>query len=289
MKKILIISGKGGTGKTTLSSSLIELLNAKAFADCDVDAPNLHLVSHYNDSDKLEQDFQGMDIFSIDNTLCMNCGKCYNVCKFNAIEKEDNKFKINPLLCEGCGVCEYICKFNAIKPNKNIVGKTQIYKSNKVFSTAQLKMGSGNSGKLVSQVKKNLDDNIDLQEFAIIDGSPGIGCPVIASLSAIDLAIIVTEPSLSGLSDLKRIVTTAKIFKTKISIVINKANLNISVLNLIKDYLKLENLELLGEIDYDENVSKMINKNLSLAKSNTKAAIQIEKIATNLILKLESL
>jgi len=193
------------------------------------------------------------------------------------------------LLCEGCGVCEYICKENAIKPNKNIVGKTQIYKSEKVFSTAQLNMGSGNSGKLVSQVKKNLDDNIDLQKFAIIDGSPGIGCPVIASLSAIDLAIIVTEPSLSGLSDLKRIVTTAKTFKTKVSIVINKANLNKAVLNLIKDYLKLEDLELLGEIDYDENVSKLINRNQSLANSNTVATIQIKKIVTNLILKLESL
>ncbi len=289
MKKILIISGKGGTGKTTLASSLIELLNAKAFADCDVDAPNLHLVSNYNNSDKLEQDFQGMDIYSIDNAICKNCGKCYDVCKFSAIEKENNEFKINPLLCEGCGVCEYICKENAIKPNKNIVGKTQIYKSEKVFSTAQLNMGSGNSGKLVSQVKKNLDDNIDLQKFAIIDGSPGIGCPVIASLSAIDLAIIVTEPSLSGLSDLKRIVTTAKTFNTKVSIVINKANLNKAVLNLIKDYLKLEDLELLGEIDYDENVSKLINRNQSLANSNTVATIQIKKIVTNLILKLESL
>ncbi|NCD04742.1 MAG: ATPase [Spirochaetia bacterium] len=289
MKKILIISGKGGTGKTTLSSSLIELLNAKAFADCDVDAPNLHLVSHYNDSDKLEQDFQGMDIFSIDNTLCKSCGKCYDVCKFSAIEKDDNKFKINPLLCEGCGVCEFICKYNAIKPNKNIVGKTQIYKSEKVFSTAQLNMGSGNSGKLVSQVKKNLDDNTNNHKFAIIDGSPGIGCPVIASLSAIDLAIIVTEPSLSGLSDLKRIVTTAKIFKTKISIVINKANLNKSVRNMIKNYLRLENLELIGEIDYDENVSKLINKNQSLANSNTVAATQIKKIANKLIYKLDSL
>lgn len=289
MKKILIISGKGGTGKTTLSSSLIELLNTKAFADCDVDAPNLHLVSNYNYINKIEKPFQGMNIFSIDNEICKNCGACLVNCKFEAIEKIDNKFKINPLLCEGCGVCEYICKYDAIKPNINIVGKTQVFKSEKVFSTAQLNMGSGNSGKLVSQVKKNLDDNIDNQEFAIIDGSPGIGCPVIASLSAIDLAIIVTEPSLSGLSDLKRIVTTAKIFKTKVSIVINKADLNKTVLILIKDYLKKENLELLGEIDYDEKISILINNNKSIVHSNTVSSVQIKKIATNLILKLRSL
>lgn len=288
MKKILVISGKGGTGKTTISSTLIDLLKINAFADCDVDAPNLHLVSSIDLSSVNEKKFRGMDIFQINPSLCINCGKCLSLCKFSSIKIENDTYKIDPFSCEGCGVCEYFCPVKAISPMVNYVGNTQVYKSNRIFSTATLKMGSGNSGKLVSQVKKNLDDNIENEDLVIIDGSPGIGCPVIASLSAIDLALIVTEPSLSGLSDLKRIVKTAKIFKTRIAVIINKANLNEEMYQIIKDYVKKENLTSLGRIDYDKNVSLAINKNKSLATMNTAAARDLRIIAQNLLLELQN-
>jgi MinD superfamily P-loop ATPase len=290
MKKVLVISGKGGTGKTTISSTLIDLLNVKALADCDVDAPNLHLVSSFDTNFVDEKPFEGMDIYKIDESKCIGCGKCEELCKFSSIKKINNVFTIDPLACEGCGVCQYFCPANAISSLKNIVGQTQVFKNENVFSTAQLNMGSGNSGKLVSQVKKNLDDNIDNPEdyeIAIIDGSPGIGCPVIASLSAIDLAIIVTEPSLSGLSDLKRIIKTARIFKTKVAVIINKANLNNSVKLKIMDFIKMEDLLYLGKIDYDSNVSKIINNSKSLANINTKASDDLKTISNKLLLELQ--
>ncbi len=291
MKKILVISGKGGTGKTTISSTLIDLLNIKALADCDVDAPNLHLVSSFNSQNVDEKPFEGMDIFKIDESKCIGCGKCEQLCKFSSINLKNNVYSIDPLSCEGCGTCQYFCPANAISSLKNVVGETQVFKSKKVFSTAKLNMGSGNSGKLVSKVKKNLDDNIvniDNYDFAIIDGSPGIGCPVIASLSAIDLAIVVTEPSLSGLSDLKRIIKTARIFKTKIAVIINKANLNDSIKMKILDFIKKEDLLYLGKVDYDDNVSKIINSYKSLANINTKASNDLITISNNLLLELQN-
>ncbi|MCY1152426.1 MAG: 4Fe-4S binding protein [Sphaerochaetaceae bacterium] len=290
MKKVLVISGKGGTGKTTISSTLIDLLNVKALADCDVDAPNLHLVSSFDSNFVDEKPFEGMDIFKIDESKCIGCGKCEEVCKFSSIKKINNVYRIDPLACEGCSVCQYFCPANAISNVKNIVGQSQVFKGEKVFSTAKLSMGSGNSGKLVSQVKKNLDDSIEnskLHDIAIIDGSPGIGCPVIASLSAIDLAIVVTEPSLSGLSDLKRIIKTAKIFKTKVAVIINKANLNESVKNKIINFIESENLIYLGNVDYDSDVSKIINNSKSLANMNTKASNDLKCISNKLLLELQ--
>ena len=284
MKKVLVISGKGGTGKTTVSSFLIDFLNVKALADCDVDAPNLHLVSSFdNDSIISEKEFKGMDIFEIDQNLCISCGKCQILCKFDSLLYKNGKYQINPLSCEGCGVCEYFCPVNAISPKENFVGNTQVFKSDKLFSTAKLSMGSGNSGKLVSQVKKNLDDNISDEELIIIDGSPGIGCPVIASLAAIDLALIVTEPSLSGLSDMKRIIKTAKIFKTNIAIIINKADLNQEVTAMIEKYIKENNFTLLGKINYDSNISKIINTKKSIANEKLFVSSQLENIANNLL------
>ncbi|MGD1819474.1 MAG: ATP-binding protein [Pleomorphochaeta sp.] len=284
MKKVLVISGKGGTGKTTVSSYLIDVLKVKALADCDVDAPNLHLVNSFNDENLIqEKNFKGMDIYEIDQNKCISCGKCQTLCKFDSLLYKDGKYQINPLSCEGCGVCEYFCPVNAISPKENFVGNTQVFKSEKLFSTAKLSMGSGNSGKLVSQVKKNLDDNLTNEELVIIDGSPGIGCPVIASLAAIDLALIVTEPSLSGLSDMKRIIKTAKIFKTNIAIIINKADLNLEVTSMIEEYIRENNFTLLGKIDYDSNISKIINTRKSIANENLFVSSQLANIANNLV------
>ncbi len=282
MKSILVLSGKGGTGKTTIASTLIDLLEIKAFADCDIDAPNLHILEAQNKS-AVKNPFYGMDIATIDENKCISCGKCFKSCRFDAIIKKDNKYIVDPLSCEGCFVCSLVCPTDAIERVKNCVGTTQVFKDERVFSTALLNMGSGNSGKLVTEVKKNLYKNVDNQEIAIIDGSPGIGCPVIASLSGIDLALLVTEPTLSGISDLKRIVKTSRTFKTNIAIIINKSDLNkdreIEIINYAKDF----NIPYLGSIPYDREVSKAINKNISLASVNCEATKSIIKIKDKII------
>lgn len=286
MKKILVLSGKGGTGKTTVTSTLIDLMDIKAFADCDVDAPNLHLIKSPKNTTKITEDFQGMDISYINQDKCIKCGKCLTVCRFDAIKKDNEKYFIDSLSCEGCTVCQIVCPEKAIVSKTNIVGQCEIFKNDIVFSTAKLNMGSGNSGKLVTQVKKNLFKNIDDVTFSIIDGSPGIGCPVIASLSGIDLALIVTEPTLSGLSDLKRIVKTAKIFKTDVAIVLNKCNLSDKIAQQIIDYAKKENLKFFGNIPYDKMVSETINKGNSLSTVDCEATTAIKKIRDEILKEL---
>jgi len=282
MKRILVLSGKGGTGKTTLTATLVQMLQIKAFADCDVDAPNLHLICAKKEWEREDKPFLGMQISFIDQDKCTGCGKCVEVCRFDALVKTaTGTYQVNPFNCEGCAVCQYVCPENAISSKDNITGKTSVYThEDTVFSTAQLNMGSGNSGKLVSEVKKNLDDAVPKNEgIAIIDGSPGIGCPVIASLSGIDLALMVTEPTSSGLHDLKRIVKTSKIFATKIAIVINKSDIDEEGCQLVEAYCQEEHLPIIGHIPYDSTVSKTINKGENLADIDCPSSKAIGKIA----------
>lgn len=174
MKQLLILSGKGGTGKTTVASAFIKLAQAKAFADCDVDAPNLHLVTQCAAPPQRE-DYYGLPKARINNDVCVRCGSCHYHCQFHAVQKKDGAYRIDPFACEGCGVCGYVCPANAIELEELLAGEMQLYQDGeKIFSTAQLKMGSGNSGKLVTQVKKRMKRAAGkLADFAIIDGSPG--------------------------------------------------------------------------------------------------------------------
>ena len=226
MKQLLILSGKGGTGKTTIASAFIKLSVAKAYADCDVDAPNLHLIMAQN-SEPERTDYFGMPKAEIDVDKCIECGLCKENCRFDAISDE-NGFKVDSFACEGCGVCEAVCPADAVSLKPAVAGELMLYAdNNKVFSTAQLKMGSGTSGKLVTEVKKQMKTVASADtKLAIIDGSPGIGCPVIASLSGVNMVLIVAEPSISGISDMERIIKTAETFRTKIGVCINKHDTN---------------------------------------------------------------
>jgi MinD superfamily P-loop ATPase len=257
MKQLLILSGKGGTGKTTIASSFIELSNAKAYADCDVEAPNLHLLKH--DGEKLSKPYFGMKKALIDQDKCIQCGLCKDNCRFGAINY-DGKYVIDEFGCEGCSVCEYICPVNAIEMVEEKGGEMTVYRGDSVFSTAELKMGSGNSGKLVAAVKNQLTENLTTQEFVIIDGSPGIGCPVIASLSGVDMVLVVAEPSLSGISDMDRIIKTSKIFKVKIAICVNKYDTNIALTQKIRNYALDRDIDFIGTIPFDEKVTEFTNR-----------------------------
>lgn len=261
MKQLLILSGKGGTGKTTVAAAFIKLAKARAYADCDVDAPNLHLTTNQS-SLPIKKDYYGLPKASIDYNKCINCGKCKESCRYDAISF-DGKYEIDLFACEGCGVCHYVCSCNAIALIDTVIGENLLYINGEVFSTATLKMGSGNSGKLVSQVKKLLKENSNA-EMAIIDGSPGIGCPVIASLSGADMVLIVAEPSVSGISDMERIIKTAEAFNPIIAVCINKYDTNIELSNKIKAYCAQKNLAVLGEIPFDNNAVKAINENKTI-------------------------
>lgn len=261
MKQLLILSGKGGTGKTTVASAFIELSKGKAFADCDVDAPNLHLVMSQL-SEPVKTDYYGFGKAVIDQEKCIRCGLCEENCNFGAIKD----FSIGEFECEGCGVCVEICPVKAITMQEHVSGDMMLYKNDgRVFSTAQLKMGSGASGKLVTAVKQQLTQEAPDSTLAIIDGSPGIGCPVIASISGVDFVLIVAEPTISGMHDMKRIIETSKHFGVSCAVCINKFDVNEDTANEIESYCNGLSVPVIGRIPYDGTVVKAVNNCQSIA------------------------
>lgn len=264
MKKLLILSGKGGTGKTTTAAAFISFLDAKAFADCDVDAPNLHIVTQMNSEPECSE-YKGSQKAHIDKDKCIACGKCLEHCRFDAIQKTDNSYIVNEYSCEGCGVCEMICPENAVTLRDDIAGKLMLYKGEKVFSTAMLKMGRGNSGMLVSEVKKNMQKSAQNTDIAVIDGSPGIGCPVISSITGVNLVLIVTEPTVSGISDLERILKTASILRTRVAVCINKYDISQEHSKIIEEYCTKNEIPFVGRVPYDKEASRAVNDGRSIA------------------------
>lgn len=261
MKQLLILSGKGGTGKTTVASAFIELSKVQAFADCDVDAPNLHLVISQL-SEPAKTDYYGFGKAVIDQEKCIRCGLCEENCNFGAIKD----FSIGEFECEGCGVCVEICPVQAITMQDHVSGDMMLYKNDgRVFSTAQLKMGSGASGKLVTAVKQQLTQEAPDSELAIIDGSPGIGCPVIASISGVDFVLIVAEPTISGMHDMKRIIETSKHFGVNCAVCINKFDVNEDTANEIESYCNGLSVPAIGRIPYDGTVVIAVNNCQSIA------------------------
>lgn len=262
MQELLILSGKGGTGKTTIASAFIKLAKAKVYADCDVDAPNLHLVMSQSSAPK-QTDYYGLPKAEINMAQCIECDLCRQYCRFDAISV-DSGYQVDYYACEGCGVCERICPTGAIILKPDIAGDLMLYTGEEIFSTAQLRMGSGTSGMLVTEVKKQMKSVIIDANLAIIDGSPGIGCPVIASLSGVDMVLIVSEPSISGISDMERIIKTAQQFKTKIAVCINKHDTNLENSEKIKLFCASNNIPFAGTIPYDPDAVKAINSNQSI-------------------------
>ena len=264
MKKLLIVSGKGGTGKTTTAAAFIGFAKAQAFADCDVDAPNLHLVVHM-DAKPEQTAYYGSQKATIQPEQCAGCGLCASACRFHAIRFAAGRYAVNEYACEGCGVCTYVCPQQAVTLQEDIAGTQTLYRGHRVFSTATLRMGRGNSGKLVAAVKSALSEAAPETALAIIDGSPGIGCPVIASISGVDLVLIVAEPSLSGFSDMKRILKTAAILGTRTAVCVNKADVSPENTETIERFCDAHGIPFVGRIPYDRQASAAINAGVSLS------------------------
>jgi MinD superfamily P-loop ATPase len=256
MKQIVVISGKGGTGKTVITGALAALAKNKVMADCDVDAADLHLLLQPKIKERYE--FRSGKTAKIDKRLCQQCGKCIAACRFDAISED---FKIDPVSCEGCAFCSFVCPTEAIKMEENTSGEWFI--SDTRFGPlvhAKLGIAEENSGKLVSLVRKEAKDLAEKLncDWVIVDGAPGIGCPVIASFSGIDCAVVITEPTLSGLHDADRVIRVARHFRIQIKLVINKYDLNMDMTERIERYCQNNNIQLIGKIEFEESVVKAL-------------------------------
>ena len=271
MKKITVISGKGGTGKTTLTANFSALAKNHVIADCDVDAPNMHLL--LKPEVKKEDTFKAGKLAVRDADKCTDCGLCYENCRFNAINED---FSINPIKCEGCSVCAEVCPVDAINMEKVITG--QIYDSTTDYAPmihARLKAGAENSGKLVSEVRDKAEKKakVEDRDVVLVDGSPGIGCPVIASLNGVDMALIVTEPSKSGLSDLKRVIEMIEHFDIEAKVIINKYDLNENMADTIEKFCNEQGIDVLERIPFSALFVDMLREGKLVVeeKSQSKA------------------
>lgn len=256
MKQITVVSGKGGTGKSTIVSSLSLLVKEKMMADCDVDAPNLHIL--LNGSLIKQDNYYGAQEAVIDPALCVKCGRCREVCRFNAINEA---LKILAMHCEGCGACRLVCPAGAIQLKTVKTGQIYISKTDRgIFGHALLDIGAEGSGKLVTEVRKKVEMHKTDEEWLIIDGSPGIGCVVIASITGADAVVVVTEPTLSGLSDLERVLGVVRHFRIPGYVCINKFDLNPEITDEIEKYCQQNGIPVVGRIPFDPAIVKALQE-----------------------------
>ena len=251
--EIVVISGKGGTGKTTVTASLIPYFDNLVIGDCDVDAPNLKILLSPKDLEKKE--FFGMKNFVRDMSLCKECGKCFEVCKFSAID--------NPTKCEGCGVCQIVCPFGAIKEIDNKAGN--LFISDTSYGEmvhASLIPGEENSGKLVAEVRKTTKSIAEREnkQNIILDGAPGIACNVISSLTGVKKAVVVVEPTLSGLHDLERVLDLIKRFRIEPFFIINKYDLSLEISEELEKFLNEKNYKISVKIPFNKEIFDSINQ-----------------------------
>ncbi len=254
MKQIAVISGKGGTGKTTVTASFAALAHNIVIADCDVDAATLHLLLHPQIMET--QEFRGSKLAVIDKERCVECGLCKDACKFDAIK---NDFRIDPFLCEGCGVCIIVCHQRAVSLQERISGYAFVSKTKYgVMSHARLNPGEANSGKLVTLVRHNARQIAEKENrrMILIDGPPGIGCPVIASVSGADAGLVVTEPTISGIHDFRRALQLLKHFHVSPFVCINMYDINKKNAERIVKFCANNQAEVAGKIPFDPLVTE---------------------------------
>jgi MinD superfamily P-loop ATPase len=286
MKEIIVISGKGGTGKTSLMAAFASLTEHKVLCDADVDAADLHLIM--NPAVVKRTDFQSGNTAVIIKNKCSECGLCRDLCRWNAISEE---FNVNPMECEGCGVCVYFCPEKAVDFPENTCGEWFI--SDTRFGPmvhARLGIAEENSGKLVTLVRQEArklgrEKGLDL---LLTDGPPGVGCPVIASIGGASAVLIVTEPTVSGKHDMERVIQLAAHFNVPAMLCVNKFDLNLELSENIENFAKNKGLPCLGRIPFDPIFTRAMIRAQTVFEYNTdsRAGAAIRKIWQDLSKKL---
>jgi len=276
MKEVVILSGKGGTGKTSIVGSFAALSRGKVLADCDVDAADLHLL--LKPVIQQNNEFWSGQVAVIDEEKCTQCGLCQDVCRFDAIDN----FKVIPASCEGCGFCYHICPVEAITMQERLSGRWFV-SDTKYGPLVHAKLGIAqeNSGKLVALVRQEAGKIAEKQgfDYVISDGPPGIGCPVISALSGANLALLVTEPTLSGIHDLERVLGVCHHFGITALVCINKYDLNEDNASKIESYCDNQGVKVAGKIAFDNVVTEALVQGLPVVEySQGKVAREIEKI-----------
>jgi MinD superfamily P-loop ATPase len=284
MKELVVLSGKGGTGKTTIVGSLAVLAQNKVLADCDVDAADLHLL--LKPTIRQESQFWSGQLAVIDEVKCNQCGLCPELCRFGAIAN----FQVDLVACEGCGFCSQVCPTGAITMTANLSG--QWFISDTGYGPlvhARLGVAQENSGKLVALVRQQARELAQKQgaDYIISDGPPGIGCPVISSLSGADLALLVTEPTLSGRHDLERVLGVCQHFKVPALVCINKYDINEENTRQIEDYCQRQAIEVAAKIPFDNVVTEAIVKGRPVVEyAHSPVSRQIERLWENTAARL---
>jgi MinD superfamily P-loop ATPase len=253
MREVVVLSGKGGTGKTSIVGAFASLANDKILSDCDVDAADLHLL--LDPSPVEEHEFWSGQVAVIDGNKCTECGECVSVCRFDAIAD----FMVDPIACEGCGFCSHVCPTGAISMRENMAGHW--YVSNTRFGPlvhAKLGIAQENSGKLVHLVRQKAKETAEKAGVALTinDGPPGIGCAVISALSGANLACIVTEPSVSGIHDMERVLSVCRHFSIPTLVCVNKYDVNEEGTRQIEQYCSEQGIPVVARIPFDTKVTE---------------------------------
>jgi len=275
--KIAVVSGKGGTGKTTVSAALADLCQGSLIlADCDVDAANFGIV--FPAEDVVSEPYAGRDVVEIDSDVCIGCGKCEDVCRFSAVQVIGDAAFVHPLSCEGCGTCMLVCPVSAISRKKMVSGEIYTGTTEKgPLVSAELFAGSGNSGRMVHEVKRRAfsfakSDNL------IIDGPPGIGCPLMATIGGVDAVLMVTEPGVSAVHDLKRLVVVCKKMHIRMFAVINRFDLSNQQVREIEAFCQAENIPVAGKIPFDEHVVAAVSACMPVTRISCPASDELSRI-----------
>jgi MinD superfamily P-loop ATPase len=284
VKEVVVLSGKGGTGKTSMVSSFAALANEAVLVDCDVDAADLYLI--LQPTVQKGQDFWSGQVASVDESKCTRCGLCQELCRFKAIKD----FKVDRTSCEGCGFCSRICPSEAITMKENMAGHWFISSTEYgPLVHARLGIAQENSGKLVATVRqqaKTLAENQKL-DYIISDGPPGIGCPVISSLSGTHLALLVTEPSLSGIHDLERVLDVCRHFGVPALVCINKYDLNEENTRKIETHCHTGGADVIAKIPFDNVFTEAMVHGLPVVKySDGSASREIKQLWQNIAERL---
>lgn len=285
MKELVVLSGKGGTGKTSIVGSFAAIAENKVLADCDVDAADLHLL--LNPTTTEEQEFWSGQVALIDEDKCTQCGLCEDLCRFEAI----HDFKVDPTSCEGCGFCYNVCPDEAIEMRDCLSGHWFISQTRYgPLVHAKLGIAEENSGKLVALVRQNAKLICEKEglEYIITDGPPGIGCPVISSLSGANLALLVTEPTLSGIHDLERVLGVCHHFGVPALVCVNKYDINEENTRHIEKFCNSQGVDMASKIPLDNVVTEALIRNLPVVEySHNGVSREIERLWENIYRKLK--